>query len=387
MFDFDKIHQRNNTNSSKWDKYAGKDIIPLWVADMDFQIAPGISEALQREILRGIFGYNTYQSSVTATVIQYIYSRYKWNVDPNALVWLPGLVPGLNLAARLLTNPDQAVITATPIYPPFMSAPKNAGRALICVPLTENNGLWYWDINALEQAIINADVKPKLLLLCNPHNPVGRIWTQNELEKILEVAIKYDLLVCSDEIHCDLILDKDKVHIPFASLNAQAAERTVTLMAPSKTYNLAGLNCSYAIITNPQIREQFRQFMRGLYPSELNSLGLVACQAALTHGQLWLEELIVYLRKNRDLVIDKLSAISGFKLTIPEATYLLWIDGRDFCQGHNIANLQKYLEQHGVGLSDGADFGIKNCVRLNLATSRTLLNEALHRINTAVLKK
>lgn len=380
MFDFNQNHDRSNTHSSKWDKYAGKDILPLWVADMDFHIAPEIRDALQQEIQRGIFGYNTYQTTVTPTVIDYISTKYNWSVDPAAIVWLPGLVPGLNLASRILCSPDEAIITATPIYPPFMSAPKNANRELICVPLSEKNGDWQWDFVGLEHAIINAPKKPKLLLLCNPHNPVGRVWTRNELEQLLAIVLKYDLLVCSDEIHCDLILDSDKTHIPFAALNEQAAARTVTLMAPSKTYNLAGLNCSYAIISNPQLREQFRQFMRGLYPSELNTLGLVACQAALKYGQPWLQELLIYLRENRDWVINQLAPIAGLKLTTPEATYLLWIDGREFCQQHKIDNLQKHLENFGVGLSDGADFGIKNCVRMNLATSRDLLEQAVARM-------
>ncbi len=380
MLDFNKIQPRNNTNSSKWDKYAGTDILPLWVADMDFQIAAEIRDALQQEVQRGIFGYNTYQSSVTPTVINYVSTKYNWSVDSSAIVWLPGLVPGLNLAAQILTTPDEAVITATPIYPPFMSAPKNANRELICVPLRQEHDQWQWDFAKLEHAIVNAPIKPKLLLLCNPHNPVGRVWTRNELEHLLDIVIKYDLLVCSDEIHCDLILDDDKTHIPFAALNEHAAARTVTLMAPSKTYNLAGLNCSYAIITNPQIRDQFRRFMRGLYPSELNTLGLVACQAALKHGQQWLQELLTYLRDNRDWVIRQLAPIAGLNLTTPEATYLLWIDGREFCNRHKIANLQQYFEKFGVGLSDGADFGIKNCVRMNLATSRSLLEQAVSRI-------
>ncbi len=379
---FDERLERRGTYSSKWEKYAGTDIIPLWVADMDFRAAPAIRSALAAEIEHGVFGYSVRHEMLPQVVVDYLQLEYGWSVAPSSITWLGGLVPGLNLACRALCAADEAVITATPIYPPFMSAALNASRALLKVPLLDNDGLWEWDFKQLEHKISISTIKPRLLLLCNPHNPVGRMWRRHELERLLDIVLRYDLLVCSDEIHCDLILSEPAKHIPFASLSAEASSRTITLMSPSKTYNLAGLNCAFIVAENPVLQQKLVEFSRGLMPSP-NLLGLRACEVALTECRQWRLELLEYLRGNLNLLKTALAA-SGMQLTIPEATYLAWIDGRDFMAKHKISNLAEFFADAGVGLSDGADFGAPGFVRLNFGTQRELLREALGRMLMAM---
>lgn len=383
MYDFNKIIDRKQSYSKKWRKYAGKDILPLWVADMDFTAPPAVLAALQRTLEHGIFGYSMHQEEVRRDIVDYLQREYNWGVVEKDIIWLPGLVCGLNLASQALSDVDQPIITATPVYPPFMSAPLNAGRELLKTPLLEVNGDWRWNWEDLEQQFAATRIKPKLLLLCNPHNPVGKMWTREELEQLLEFVIRHDLVACSDEIHCDLVLDENRKHIPFASISKEAAERSITLMAPSKTYNVAGLNCSFAIATNPLIRNKFAKIMRGLF-GDLNSFGVAACQAAYNECEGWKNALLVYLRANRDLIVQTLAPYPDLQLTIPEATYLLWIDGRKLCAKYNIENLQQFFEQAGVGLSDGAEFDLPGFVRLNFGTSRVTLTQALERMVTAL---
>ena len=383
MYDFDKVIDRKQSYSKKWRKYAGKDILPLWVADMDFTAPPVILAALQRTLDHGVFGYSMHQEDARRDIVNYLQREYNWGVAEKDIIWLPGLVCGLNLASQALSDVDQPVITATPVYPPFMSAPLNAGRELLKTPLLEVNGDWRWNWEDLEKQLTVARIKPKLLLLCNPHNPVGKMWTREELEQLLEFVIRHDLVVCSDEIHCDLVLDESRKHIPFASISKEAAERSITLMAPSKTYNVAGLNCSFAIATNSIIRNKFARIMRGLF-GDLNSFGVAACQAAYSECDDWKNELLIYLRANRDLIVQTLTPYTDLQLTIPEATYLLWIDGRKLCAKYKIENLQQFFEQAGVGLSDGAEFDLPGFVRLNFGTSRVTLTQALERMVTAL---
>lgn len=383
MYDFDTQIDRYVGYSQKWHKYPKRDILPLWVADMDFVTAPEIMLSLEQTLRHGVFGYSMQQSEVAADVVKYVENEYSWKITAADIIWLPGLVAGINLACRALTSENDSIITATPIYPPFLSAPKLAERGLITTELVNLDGVWQWDLADLEQKIMASDLKPRLLLLCNPHNPVGRVWTRGELEQILELVIRHDLWVCSDEIHCDLVLDQRCKHIPFASLNAEAAKRTLTLMAPSKTYNIAGLNCAFAITSNPEIRTKLAKIMHGLF-SDINIFGIAACQAALTQGGAWRGELLDYLRINRDLVLSELANLAGLKVTIPEATYLAWIDGRELCAKYQLANLQQFFEVAGVGLSDGADFGNAGFVRLNFGTNRAILVEALQRMRLAV---
>jgi cystathionine beta-lyase len=337
-----------------------------------------VLEALHRRIDHGVFGYGQPWPSLLETVVEHLAGEYRWRVDPDWIVWLPGLVSGLNVACRTVAGD---VFTATPIYPPFLSAPKLAGRKLATAPLVRDEEGWLWDF-AGSDAVLR-DSAARLLLLCHPHNPVGRVWQDDELAQLAALAEKHDLVVCSDEIHCGLILDYGRRHRPFAALSDAAARRSITLMAPSKTFNVPGLGCAFAVIPEPRLRRDFRTAMNGIVP-HVNTLGLVACEAALRDGGPWREALLDYLRGNRDRVASAVAAMPGLAMTPVEATYLAWIDTRD-------AGLDwpyRRFEEAGVGLSDGADFGPREAyrgfVRLNFGCPRATLEAALRRMGAAL---
>ncbi len=373
MSSFDTPIDRRGSDSFKWGKYAGRDILPLWVADMDFAAPPAVLAALHRRIEHGVFGYGGPWPSLTESVLAHLQGEYGWSIEPEWLVWLPGLVTGLNVACRAV---DGEVLTATPIYPPFLSAPHFSGRKLNRVELAHDNNRWHWDMAALQLATTAAT---RLFLFCHPHNPVGRCWSRDELLALADYAERHDLVVCSDEIHCGLILDADKRHIPFASLSPAAAQRSITLLAPSKTFNIPGLGCAFAVIPNPALRRRFEQAMHGIVP-HVNVLGLAACEAAFRHGGDWHRELIAYLRGNRDRVAATMASLPGVRMAPVEATYLAWIDVRDL----RLAKPAAHFEAHGIGLSDGADFGAPGWLRLNFGCPRATLDEALSRFERAV---
>ena len=373
MSSFDTPIDRRGSDSFKWGKYAGRDILPLWVADMDFAAPPAVLDALHRRIEHGVFGYGGPWPSLTESVLAHLQGEYGWSIEPEWLVWLPGLVTGLNVACRAV---DGEVLTATPIYPPFLSAPHFSGRKLNRVDLALDNNRWQWDMAAVQQATTAAT---RLFLFCHPHNPVGRCWSRDELLALADYAERNDLVVCSDEIHCGLILDADKRHIPFASLSPAAAQRSITLLAPSKTFNIPGLGCAFAVIPNPALRRRFEQAMHGIVP-HVNVLGLAACEAAFRHGGDWHRDLIAYLRGNRDRVAATMASLPGVRMAPVEATYLAWIDVRDL----RLAKPAAHFEAHGIGLSDGADFGAPGWLRLNFGCPRATLDEALTRFERAV---
>lgn len=376
LFDFDTFIDRSNSASEKWDRYSGRDIIPLWVADMDFRSPPAVMEALHQRVSHGIFGYTHPPKELVESVRAVLARDCGWDVEAEWIVWLPGLVTGLNLACRAVGEVGDKVLTFTPVYPPFFSAPTNSRRALVKVPLRHNAGRWEWDPEELERAITP---NTRLLLLCSPHNPVGRVWTKEELTWLAELAERHDLVICSDEIHAGLVLDSEKPHIPIATLSPETARRTITLQAPSKTFNIPGLGCSFAVIAAPALRRAFRREMAGIVP-HVNALGYTAALAAYRHGEAWRRKLIDYLRANRDLLTGEIGGMPGLDMTPVEATYLAWIDARR----SGIANPAAFFEEAGVGLSDGADFGASGFVRLNFGCPRPLLSEALRRMRTAL---
>ncbi|HEX6734402.1 MAG TPA: PatB family C-S lyase [Azonexus sp.] len=369
---FDTPLERRGTDSVKWGKYAGRDILPLWVADMDFAAPPALLAALHRRVDAGVFGYSQPWPSLTASVLTHLADEYDWAIDADWIVWLPGLVSGLNIACRAI---DGDVLTATPVYPPFLSAPRLSGRTLNRVDLVQRDGHWQWDLAALAAACTPAS---RLFLLCHPHNPVGRCWQRDELQALADFAAQRDLIVCSDEIHCGLILDADRRHIPFASLSAAAARRSITLLAPSKTFNVPGLGCALAVIPDAGLRRRFRRAMNGIVP-HVNVLGLAACEAAYRDCADWHQELLAYLAGNRDRVVAAVAAAGRVAMSPVEATYLAWIDVR----GLGLANPAAHFEAHGLGLSDGADFGAPGWLRLNFGCPRTTLDEALRRFGAA----
>lgn len=379
-FDFDTVPARLGTDSQKWQKYAGRDILPLWVADMDFKSSPAIIAALHDRVAHGVFGYARPVKSTVDAVVDALQRNYAWKIDPAWIVWLPGLVCGLNITAQAFAQAGEEVLTLTPVYPPFMSAPKNSARLSTQAAFVLRDGHWEIDWDALACAVTP---RTKLFYLCNPHNPLARVWRREELIRLGEFCAQHHLVLCSDEIHCDLILDPTLHHLPAASLSPEISARTVTLMAPSKTYNVPGLGTSFAIISDPALRAQFIRASAGVV-AEVTALGFTACEAAYRDSEAWRQALLTYLRGNRDFLLDYLAReIPGIRVEAPiEATYLAWLN----LEALHLADPVAHFETHGVGLSEGAYFGAPkgHYVRLNFGCPRATLAEALHRMKTAV---
>jgi len=377
-FDFDRSVERRDTASLKWDKYKGKDIIPMWVADMDFCSPPAVIDALQKRIAHGVFGYTDPPPDLNKIVVAMLETEYGWSVKPQWLVWLPGLVTGFNVACRAVGQENDAVMTATPAYPHFLSAPGNFRRKLVKVSLREEQNRWGFDFDRLESAVTP---ETRLFLLCNPHNPVGRVYTHDELKALAGICEKHDIVICSDEIHCGLLLDNEKTHIPTATLAPEVAQRTITLMSPSKTFNLPGLGCAFAVISEEKLRRRFIAAMAGIVP-RVNALGFTAAEAAYRDCSDWHAGLLDYLRGNRDCIARAIIAMPPLSLAPIEATYLAWIDVRS----SNLENPIKFFEDAGVGLQDGIEFDGRGFVRLNFGCVRALLEKALERIAAAMAR-
>ena len=373
-FDFDTPIDRRATASVKWEKYRDRDVIPMWVADMDFATAPCIIHELQRRVAHGVFGYSQPPDGLAATIAAALERDYQWRIEPGWIVFLPSLVVGLNAVCRAFAAEGEDVLTAVPIYPPFLSAPEYGGRNCVRVPLDESAGRWTWDLDALERAVT---ARSRVLLLCSPHNPTGRVWSRRELEALAGFCTRHDLVLVSDEIHCGLVLDRDKAHVPAAVAGPEAAARTVTLMSASKTFNLPALGCAFAIVPSPPLRARLTRTMAGIV-HHVGAMGLFATLAAYRDGREWQLALLDYLRANRDLVEQAIAGIPGLRCFHPEATYLAWIDAR------GVADAAHRLEQAGVGLYDGALFGAPGYLRLNFACPRSRLNEALGRMHSAL---
>lgn len=373
---FDQVIDRQASDSIKWGRYAGRDVLPLWVADMDFAAPPPVLAALRKRVEHGVFGYGQAQPSLLAAVVDHLAGEYGWAIDPHWIVWLPGLVTGLNVACRAVAGD---VITATPIYPPFLSAPRLAGKTLARAELALADGTWRWDWPAMEQALTP---DTRLFLLCHPHNPVGRCWTDEELGEIAEFCRRHDLIVCSDEIHCGLVLDAHRRHRPLAQAAPDLAARSITLQAPSKTFNIPGLGCAFAVIPDAGLRRSFLRTMDGIVP-HVNVLGLAASEAAYRDCGHWHRDLVAYLAANRDRVESAVRALPGLTMSHVEATYLAWIDARQLCAERGISQAAAYFEEHGLGLSEGGDFGAPGWVRLNFGCPRATLSEALVRLARA----
>jgi len=378
-FDFDALIDRHQTASLKWDKYGDRDILPLWVADMDFRSSPAVVQALEKRVEHGVFGYGVPPRKITGIICEMLAGRYGWQVEAEHLVWLPGLVCGLNVACRAVGREQDEVMTLVPIYPPFLTAPGNSGRRLVTVPLAVKNNSWIIDFEVLEKSITP---KTRLLLFCNPHNPVGRVFSRKEIDRLVSLCLRHNITICSDEIHCDLILDADKKHIPTATISPEAEACSITLMAPSKTFNIPGLGCSFAVISNRQLRQKFVRAMSGIVPY-VNILGFSAAEAAYRDGWQWLAALLDYLRQNRRIVEETIAATADLHMYPVEATYLAWIDARRI----DPVSPALFFETYGIGLSEGSEFGTPGFVRLNFGCRRALLQEALKRLEKAVKAK
>jgi cystathionine beta-lyase len=384
-YDLDRPIERRGTDSYKWKDY-GSEVLPLWVADMDFAAPEPVIHALHERVSHGVFGYGRPAPELAELIAERMQRLYHWTVTPEQIVFLPGLVAGLNLACRTIAidHPSAGVLVQTPVYPPFLTAPENHGLILQTAELAytcQGQILRYeMDFDRFEAAITPAT---RLFILCNPHNPVGRCYTPAELTRLAEICTRHDLIICADEIHCDLLLDK-VTHQPLAALSPEIADRCITLMAPSKTFNIAGLDCGFAIVGNPHLRRRVITAGRGIVPG-VNVLGAAAALAAYKEGQAWLAEVLRYLVANRDFVVNYIPEyLPGLSITAPEATYLAWLD----CRKAEIEGNphQFFLKQALVALNDGLMFGPggEGFVRVNFGCTRATLTAALERMRAAL---
>ncbi len=386
-YNFDEIIDRRNTDCLKYDfaveNGMPQDVLPLWVADMDFPTAPGIIERLLKDARFGIYGYTEGKDDYFRAVAAWYEDYFEWKVDKSWLVKTPGIVFAIGMAVQALTEKGDAVIIQPPVYYPFSAVIKDNGRRLVNNPLIINDGHYEIDFDDFEQKII--EHKVKLFVLCSPHNPVGRVWTVEELRRLGEICLKYDVKVVSDEIHSDFVYEGRKHHV-FATVDAAFAKNSIICTAPSKTFNLAGLQASNIFIPNPQIREAFEKQILAVGYSQLNMFGLHACQAAYETGREWLEELKKYLKGNLDCARTYLEEkIPQIKLIEPEGTYLIWLD----CRGLGLTEeaLEELIVQKAkLWLDAGAIFGREGAgfERINIACPRAVLLEALERLKRAV---
>jgi cystathionine beta-lyase len=373
-WDFDEVIERRGSWSSRWERYPG-DVIPLWVADTDFRAPPAVLEAMQRRVAHGVFGYSAPPEALRAAVLERLQRLYGWRVQPEWLVFIPGVVPGLHLAARHLVRPDGHVLVPRPVYHHLRRAPELAPRAFTEVPLVLAGGRWVWDEDALAAAV---RPQSRLLMLCNPQNPGGTIFTRAELGRLAAFAARHDLLICSDEIHADLLLDPGKPHVPIASLSPETCRRTVTLISPNKAFGFPGAGCAFAVIEDAALRRAFTADHHATV-HDATVFGYEAALAAYRDCGAWLEAQLDYLRGNRDLVERAIGALPALKLAHVEATYLAWIDA----SGLGVADPHAHFLRHGVALSPGSQFGDARFVRLNFGTQKARLAEALKRISSA----
>ncbi|SMC72015.1 cystathione beta-lyase [Desulfocicer vacuolatum DSM 3385] len=376
MFDFDKVIDRRGTGGEKWDKYQGQDVIPMWVADMDFQVPPAVTKALQERVHHGIYGYPGRDYALEAVVVKRLKRCFGWEINPDWIVWLPGLVSGINAMCHAFSDPGDDIMTTIPVYPPFLAAPGNAGKNCIKVPMVLENDRYVLDFKGIKEAITH---KTRIFILCSPYNPCGTIFTKEELGRLVSICHAHNILLLSDEIHADFILDDDAAHCPTWMCDPKAPDNTITLMAPSKTFNIPGLSCSFGVISNGALRQKFQTFSRGLLP-HVNCMGLLAARAAFESGDQWLAALIQYLKTNRDYVYQRINNMPGLSMKAVSSTYLAWIDAKNL----KVENPARYFESMGVGLNDGATFGAKGYVRLNFGCPMATLKQGLDRMEKAV---
>jgi len=377
-YEFDQTIDRLGTGSLKWERYRGSDVLPLWVADMDFRSPPEVIEALQKRVGHGIFGYPVPTQALIETVVDHMQRMYGWTIEPDWIMWIPGVVVGLNITCKAIGQSGDQVATFTPIYPPFLTAPRHTDRSLLHIPLVRHGDSYTFDVDRFERSITD---RTRLLLLCNPHNPVGRSFDREELKQVADICLRHNIIICSDEIHCDLIID-GRQHVPTATLGREIEQQTITLMAPSKTFNIPGLGCAMAIIPNGRLRRQFADAKAGLVP-HVNVFGYEAALAAFRYGEPWRKALLQYLRANRDYLLREANQIAGLAMGPVEATYLAWIDVRDL----GVEDPARFFEQAGVGLSDGAEFDGPGFVRLNFGCPRAILEQAIERMARAVHRR
>ncbi len=370
---FDTTISRLNTGSKKWDKYRGTDILPFWVADMDFPTPDFVLDAIKKRLEHPIMGYSDYESSLNESLCSWLSNKYQWVINQDWITWTPGVVPGLNLAALTLAGTG-SILIPTPVYPPFLEIANNAKIGCVTTPMKQVDLEYSFDFDQMEKDI-TPDVR--MLFICNPQNPTGRSFDQDELNNLANFIERHDLVLVSDEIHCSILLDKNKSHLPIARDFPQITDRTVSLFSVAKTYNIPGMRCAASIIPNEKLREQFRTVMRGVVPN-VGPLESLASIAAFSDESDWVAQLNTHLSKNSLILKEAM----GDRMRLPEATYLAWINIDDL----KINQTEKYFDQYGLGISPGDQFGDHRFVRFNFACPERQLYEGIKRLEVAIDK-
>ncbi len=386
MSRFDKIIDRKDTKCYKWDYnkeiFGKEDLLSMWVADMDFQAPTEVLEILMKRADHGIFGYTGLSDSFYASIVSWMKERFNWKINKDWIVTTPGIVPAINFAIQTYTGKNEKILVQTPVYYPFFTSIENNNRKLVVSELKLIDDHYEMDFADLERKLSD---NVKMMILCSPHNPVSRVWKLDELQRVSELCLKYDVLLISDEIHSDLIFSSNK-HIPFPTISKDIANNSLTMFAPSKTFNVAGLSLSYVIIPNKKIRFKFKKTLLNLGLHGGNVFGIEALEASYSHGQKWLEELLIYIEENYTFVQHYLhNNIPQLKAVKMEGTYLLWLDCRDL--GFSQKELVSFfINKAGLAFNDGSKFGKggKGFMRMNLGCSRKLIEQALNKLELAI---
>ncbi|KEJ00781.1 cystathionine beta-lyase [Clostridium botulinum A2B7 92] len=389
-YNFDKVVNRDNTNCSKWnfnkETFGYEDIIPMWIADMDFETVPEVKEEIIKRAHHGIYGYTATTESYYEEVVNWMKKRHEWNIKKEWITNTPGIVMAVNTIVRAFTHLGDKVLLQRPIYYPFFKAINNNGCHIVNNPLKFDGKRYEMDFEDLDNKL--SDPRVKIMILCSPHNPTGRVWTKKELVKVGNLCLKHNVLVISDEIHSDLIYKPNK-HIPFAAICKEFADISITCTAPSKTFNLAGLQGSNIIISNERLMNEFKIAMENIGLSTLNIFASIACEAAYKYGEQWVEELIDYLQENKEFAKKFIKEkVPILKVIEPEGTYLLWIDCRELKISKE--ELEEFmLKEAGVAFDEGYIFGEEaiGFERMNIACPREILKRALERIEKAINNK
>lgn len=387
IYDFDKIINREGSNCLKYDAlleyYGRNDLIPMWVADMDFETPDFIINAIKQRLEHPILGYTLAYDSYWQSIINWLNSRHRWHVERKWLCYIPGIVKGIGMAINAFTQPGDKIVIQPPVYHPFRLVPEHNNREVVCNPLKHtHDGNYMMDFDHLEQLL---DEKCKILILANPHNPIGLTWDKDTLQKLAEIAIRHNLIVISDEIHCDMPL-YGHTHIPFASVSEAAANCSITFGAPSKTFNIAGIVSSYAIVPNAKVREKFFSWLNANELDMATIFAMVATEAAYTQGEEWRRQMLSYIEGNIDFVADFIAnEIPGVKLIKPQASYLVWLDFSDLGLTHEEV-VDMIVNRAHLAMNDGAMFGEEGQqhMRMNIGMPRTIIAQAMQQLKIAV---
>lgn len=374
-YDFDQLVDRSDTDSIKWDKYRGRDVLPMWVADSDFAVVPEIRQALEGRVEHAIYGYTAVSNRLIELIVERVGERYGWDIDARWILPLPNVITSFYLACRACGKAGEPVYVPAVIYPPVSIAPGYYSMTGQPIPMTTRDERLMIDLDWLERQTPGS---VPLMIFCNPQNPGATVYRRDELQHLAEIALRLGLVILSDEVHCDLVLDEDKPHVPLASLNAEIAARSITLISPSKTFNIAGLGCAFAIVPDRRLRARLKT--NPYIVPHVNLMGLTAAEAAYRHGDEWNRQQCAYLAASRDYLIEEINRIPGLRLGPIEATYLAWIE----VAALGLDNPPRFFEQAGVGMSPGRDFGDPGFMRLNFGCPRSRVEEAVVRIRRAL---